>query len=164
MLSSSPIWKTSWKCRNLRAVVLPLCLIWMVACASQGSPWVWISKRLLLWTWTVCCGAERLLCLQIRYTDILYINIYLISVSINNLMYIDIRNILFPWKRIRKKTYRTMAVNILLTFQMHWSPLVKQRRHFGSCSVWFGLSHVTPGSSSIWFSATFFWSIHRERS
>lgn len=159
VLSSSPIWETFWKCRHLEQ--------WFHFCAlsewlmSQHSPWILISKQLLVWRWTGGCGAERLLCLQIRPTDMLHIDIYLIFLTTNNLEHWYFFVSVFCFK---KNLDKTIAVNTLSAFQMHSHPLIKQKGTFGSCSVWFQLSRVPLGSSFIWFGATCFWSIHWEHS
>lgn len=42
----------------------------------------------------------------------------------------------------------TMEVNILLTFQVLWN-LKSKEEIWGSCSIWFQLSHIGLGSSFI---------------
>lgn len=159
MLSRSPIWETFWKCRHLEQWFPYSALSeWLM---SQHFPWILISQQLLVWTWTVHCGADRLLCLQNSHTDMLHTDIYLIFIITNNVMYWYLFVFLFYFK---KNLNKAIAVNILLTFQMHSSPFIKQKRPFGSCSIWFQLSRVPAGSSFIWFSATCFWSIHWEHS
>lgn len=85
VLSSSPIWETFWECRHLEQWFHFSALSeWLI---PQDSAWILISKQLLVWTWTVHCGAERLFCLQIRHILIFiwyllqqiprYIDIYL---------------------------------------------------------------------------------------
>lgn len=157
MWSSSPIWDTFWKCRHLEQWFHFSALSeWLML---QDSAWRLISKQWLVWTWTGNCGAERLLCLQIKHTDILIFIWY----SLQQITwYFDIY--FFFAFCFNNNLDKTTAVDILLAFQMHSNPLIKQKGTFVSCSIWFQLSHVPPGSSFIWFGAACFWSIHWEHS
>lgn len=114
---------------NLRNwdVVLPLCFIWMVASALQDCLNFDFKEVTGV---NMDCGAEKLLCLQVRHTAKLYIDIYLIFIPINNMINIGIYNFFFLENELGKNWTKSWQL-ILLNFSNALKSINKTREKFG---------------------------------